>query len=116
MALLVATRGYDERGIRNDGQRVKKELEDLHVTNETIPALQAALTAISTEPDEDPYTYIMKANRLRNKLTAVKEPVTDRHFTDTIVQGLPRTKSTAESSSPPIRTQNKIMRKSRTSR
>lgn len=114
VALVVATRGYDERGIRHNGQRVKKELEDLHVTNETIRALQAALTAISTEPDEDPYTYIMKANRLRNKLTAVEEPVTDRHFTDTIVQGLPRT--TAEPSSPPIRTQNMIMRKSRTSR
>ncbi|CAN0546480.1 unnamed protein product [Laminaria digitata] len=31
----------------------------------------------------------MQATRLRSRLAAVKEPVTDRHFTDIIVQGLP---------------------------
>lgn len=31
----------------------------------------------------------MKNNRLRSKLTTVQEPVTDRHFTDIVVQGLP---------------------------
>ncbi|CAN0425279.1 unnamed protein product, partial [Laminaria digitata] len=41
------------------------------------------------EPDEDPDNFIMQATRLRSRLAAVKEPVTDRHFTDIIVQGLP---------------------------
>ena len=30
----------------------------------------------------------MQATRLRSRLAAVKEPVTDRHFTDIILQGL----------------------------
>ena len=51
--------------------------------------LQAELTAKSMEPNEDPGTYIIKANRLRRKLAAVREPVTDRHFADIIVQGFP---------------------------
>ena len=51
--------------------------------------MQAALAATSMESDEDPDHYIMKATRIRNRLAAVKEHVTDRHFTDIIVQGLP---------------------------
>ncbi|CAN0198582.1 unnamed protein product, partial [Laminaria digitata] len=68
-----------------------KELEEkyLRVTNETIRALQAKLAATTMEPNEDPDHYIMQATRLRSRLAAVKEPVTDRHFTDIIVQGLP---------------------------
>lgn len=45
--------------------------------------------ATSVEPDEGPDTYFMKANRLGGKLATVKEPVTDQHFKDIIVQGLP---------------------------
>ncbi|CAN0244684.1 unnamed protein product [Laminaria digitata] len=41
------------------------------------------------ESDEDPDNYTMQATRLRSRLAAVKEPVTDCHFTDVIVQGLP---------------------------
>lgn len=41
------------------------------------------------EPDEDPDHYIMQAACLRSRLAAVKEPVSDQHFTDIIVQGLP---------------------------
>ena len=90
-ALLVAIHAYDERGTRGDGQKTMKELEAkyLRVTNETIRALQAALAATTMEPDQDPDHYIMQATRLRSRLAAVKEPVTDRHFTDIIVQGLP---------------------------
>ena len=40
------------------------------------------------EPDED-LDNCMKATRIRSRLAAVNEPVTDRHFTDIIVQGLP---------------------------
>ena len=31
--------------------------------------------------------YIVKVKRLRNRLTAVREPVTERHVNDIIVQG-----------------------------
>ena len=40
-------------------------------------------------PDEDSEHYIVKAKRLRGRLAAVKEPVTERQFKDIIVQGLP---------------------------
>ena len=91
VALLVSAHAYDERSTRGNGQKATKKLEDkyLRVFNETIRVLQAELTAKSMEPNEDPDTYIIKANRLRRKLAAVKEPVTDRHFTDIIVQGFP---------------------------
>ena len=87
--LLVAMHAYDERGIRGDGQKAIKELEEkyLRITDETIRALQAALAATTMGPDED--HYIVKAKRLRSRLTAVKEPVTERYFKDIIVQGLP---------------------------
>ena len=89
-ALLVTSHAYDERGTRGNRQKAMKDLEDKYprVSNEIIRALQAELAATSMEPDEDPDTYIMKANRLRRKLAAVKEPVTNRHFTNIIVQGL----------------------------
>ncbi|CAN0560278.1 unnamed protein product, partial [Laminaria digitata] len=79
------------RGTRGDGQKAIKELEQtyLRVTNETIRAFEAKLAATAMEPDEDPYNFIMQATRLRSRLAAVKEPVTDRHFTEIIVQGLP---------------------------
>ena len=73
------------------GRRLRrKELEDtyLRVSNQTIRALQAELAATNVEPDEDPDTHIMKVNRLRRMLSAVKEPGIDRHFMDIIVQGL----------------------------
>ncbi|CAN0488167.1 unnamed protein product, partial [Laminaria digitata] len=90
-ALLVAIHAFDERGTRGDGQKAIKELEQkyLRATNETILAFEAKLAATAMEPDEDPDSFIMQATRLRSRLAAVKEPVTDRHFTDVIVQGLP---------------------------
>ena len=90
-ALLVATHAYNGRGTRGDGQKAIKELKDkyLRVTDESIRALQAALAATTMDPDDDPDHYIMKAKQLHSKLTAVKEPITERHFKDTIVQGLP---------------------------
>ena len=47
-----------------------KELEDKYLcaTNETVRVLQAAPAATSMKPDEDPDTYIMNANRLRNEM------------------------------------------------
>lgn len=39
--------------------------------------------------DEDPDHYIVHAKTLRSRLTAGKESVTERHFKDIIVQGLP---------------------------
>ncbi|CAN0595317.1 unnamed protein product, partial [Laminaria digitata] len=79
------------RGTRGDGQKAIKELEQkyLRATNETILAFEAKLAATAMEPDEDPDSFIMQATRLRSRLAAVKEPVTDRHYTDVIVQGLP---------------------------
>ena len=91
-ALLVAMYAHDGRGTRGDGQAAMNQPEEkyLRVTNEAINALQAALAATSSmESDEDPDHYIMKATHIRNRLAAVKEHVTDRHFTDIIVQGLP---------------------------
>ena len=77
-ALLVAIHAYDERGTRGDGQQAIKELEEkyLNVTDETIRSLQATLAATTMGPDEDPDHYVVKAKRLLNRLTAVKEPVT----------------------------------------
>ena len=59
------------------------------VPSETIRALQVALAATTTESDEDPDYYTMQAKRLRNRLPAVKKPVTERCFMGTVVQGLP---------------------------
>ena len=82
---------YDERGTGGDGQKAIKVLDEkyLTVTEETIHALQAALAATTMGPDEDSDHYIVKAKRLRSRLTALKEPVTERYFKDIILQGLP---------------------------
>ena len=87
-ALLVAVHAYDERRTRGDDRGAMQELEEkyLRVTNETIRAVQAALSATSMEPDEDPENYIMKVIRIRSRLTAVNEPVTAS--SPTLVQGL----------------------------
>ena len=87
-ALLVAVHAYDERRTRGDDRGAMQELEEkyLRVTNETIRAVQAALSATSMEPDEDPENYIMKVIRIRSRLTAVNEPVTAS--APTLVQGL----------------------------
>ena len=87
-ASLVA---YDERGTRGDGQKAMKELEEkyLRLTNETNRAMHAELAATFMEPEEDADLYIMQATRLRSRLAANKDRVTDRHFTDITVQGLP---------------------------
>ncbi|CAN0593228.1 unnamed protein product, partial [Laminaria digitata] len=79
------------RGTRGDGPKAIEELKQksLRVTNETIRAFEAKLAATAMEPDEDPYNFIMQATRLRSRLAAIKDPVTDRHFTDIFVQGLP---------------------------
>ncbi|CAN0589493.1 unnamed protein product, partial [Laminaria digitata] len=52
-------------------------------------AFQAKLAVTAMEPCAEPDNFIMQATRIRSRLAAVKEPVTDRHFTDIIVQGLP---------------------------
>lgn len=87
--LLVAIHAYDERATRSDAQKAIEDLEEkyLRVTNETIRALQTARINDTTamEPGEDSDHYIMQANHLRSRLAAVKEPVTDRHFTDIII-------------------------------
>ena len=90
-AVLKAIHAYDERGTRDDGQEAMKALKEKYfrVTNETVRALQAALAATSMEPDDDPDHYIMQATCMRSRLAAVNEPVTDPHFADIIVQGLP---------------------------
>lgn len=89
--ILVAIHVYDERETRGNGLKSMQELESkyLRVTNVTIRALHAALPATCMEPDEDPDYQVMKATRVGSWLAAVKEPVTDRHFTGIIVQGLP---------------------------
>ena len=74
----MAIHAYDERGTRGDGPQAIKELQEkyLRVTDETARALQATLAATTMGPDEDPDHYVVKAKRLLNRLTAVKEPVT----------------------------------------
>ncbi|CAN0303785.1 unnamed protein product, partial [Laminaria digitata] len=37
---------------------------------------------------QDPDNYINELTRLRNLLTEMKEPITDRHCTDIVLQGL----------------------------
>lgn len=68
-----------------------QELEEKYprIINETTLASQAALSATSMEPSEDPDNYIMKAAHICSRLAAVNELVTDNHFADTVVQGLP---------------------------
>ena len=51
--------------------------------------MQAALATTTMGPDEDQGHGIVKEKRLHNRLTAVKEPVTERHFNDIIIQGRP---------------------------
>lgn len=65
------------------------ESKYLRVTNETICALHATLSASSLKPGEDPDNYRAKAKRISSRFAAAKEPVTDRHLTNIVVQGLP---------------------------
>ncbi|CAM9643466.1 unnamed protein product, partial [Laminaria digitata] len=37
---------------------------------------------------QDPDNYINELTRLLNLLTEMEEPITDRHFTDIVLQGL----------------------------
>ena len=57
-------------------------------TNETIRGTQAALAATSMAPAPTTTWYINKLTRLGNLLTQMEEPITGRHFTDIVVQGL----------------------------
>jgi len=89
-ALLVAKHADDSRGTRGDGQAAMNELEAkyLSITNESIRATQRALTEIQMEVGQDPDEYINEATLLRDRLHEMKEPITDRHFMDIILQGL----------------------------
>ena len=72
-ALLAAIHAYDERETRGDGRGATRELEEkylLRVTNETIRAFQAALSATSMEPDKDHDNNIMKATRVATSPTS----------------------------------------------
>lgn len=89
-ALLVAIQACDECGTRGVGRKATEEFKSKYarVANETIRALQAALAATTMEPDEDPDHYMLQPKRLRDRVTAVKELVTERHVRDVVVQGL----------------------------
>ena len=41
-----------------------------------------------SQPGEDSENYIMQATRLRSRLVMIKEPITDRHYTEITVQGM----------------------------
>lgn len=68
-----------------------KEPEEnyIRVTDEAKRALQVALTATTMVPDEYSDNYTVMVKYLRSRLTAVQEPVTERHLKTIIVQGLP---------------------------
>lgn len=89
-ALLVTKHAEGARGTRGNGQKAVKELESkyLKITNETIRATQEALATTSMTSGQDPDNYINELTRLRNLLTEMEEPITDRHFTDIVLQGL----------------------------
>ncbi|MEP0398849.1 MAG: hypothetical protein ABJD82_04170 [Marinobacter sp.] len=67
-----------------------KELESkyLRITNETIRATQEALATTSTTSRQDPNNYVNERTRLRILLTEMEEHITDKHFTDLVLQGL----------------------------
>lgn len=71
------------------GGRCRTRKKYLRVTNEIIRGLPASVSATLMEADEDPDNYIMEDKRIRSWFTALNEPVTDLHFTDIMVQGLP---------------------------
>ena len=89
-ALLVRKHAEGARRTRGNGQKAVKELESkyLKITNETIRATQEALATTSLTSREDPENYINELTRLCNLLTEMEEPITDRHFTDIVLQGL----------------------------
>lgn len=77
----------DIRGTRGNGQAALRELESkfLKITNETIRATQEALAATSMKEGQDPDEYINEATRLRELLKETGEPITDRHFMDSLL-------------------------------
>lgn len=89
-ALLVTKHATDSRGTCGDGQAAMKELESkyLKVTNEYIRATQKALANTEMHLGQDPDEYINEATVLRERLTEMKEPISDRHFMDIILEGL----------------------------
>ena len=88
--LLVTKHATDSRGTCGDGQAAMKELESkyLKVTNEYIRATQKALANTEMHLGQDPDEYINEATVLRERLTEMKEPISDRHFMDIILEGL----------------------------
>lgn len=64
-----------------------KYLKIANERDETIRAKQEALATTSLAPAKDPGNYINKLTRLRNLLAEMEEPVTNRHFTDIVLQG-----------------------------
>ena len=89
-ALLVAKHAEDSRGTRGNGQAAMQELESkyLRITNESIRATQRALAESNMTAGQDPDEYINEATLLRERLSEMDEPITDRHFMDIILQGL----------------------------
>lgn len=78
---------------RNQRQRKNKadnDLESRHLkaTNEVVCAAQEALTTTSMISRQGNDNYIDEPARLRHLLTETEDPISDRHFTDTVLQGL----------------------------
>ena len=89
-ALLVTKHATDIRGTCGDGQAAMKELESkyLSITNESIRATQRGLAQTEMQLGQDPDEYINEATALSEKLNMMKEPITDRHFMDIILEGV----------------------------
>ena len=59
----------------------------LETTYKVVRAKLAELAAPSMKPGQDPDGYFMEAKFKRNEMTGMGEPVTDRRYTDILVQG-----------------------------
>ena len=89
-SLLVTKHAEGARGTHGNGSKAVKQLESncLKITNKTICATQEAIAATSSTCGQDPNNSINELTPLHNLLTEVEEPITDRHFTDIVLQGL----------------------------
>ena len=89
-ALLGTKPGEGERGTHVNGSKAVKELDSkyLKIPDERIRTTQEVITTTSLTPGQDPDNSINGLTRLCNPLTEIEEPITDRHFTDIVLQGL----------------------------
>ena len=88
-AQLLVLKHEDETGIGGNGQKAWQELESefLKVTDEVIRDELAELAPTSMKPGPYPDDYFMEAILKRNEVTGIGEPMTDRRFEDSLVQG-----------------------------